>query len=117
MLDATEARRSRLRLDLLMTQIDLLYQEIVELERECPAPRLEEFEEMEAGTKPYRYEVFFLGLLGEIEVSLNEAVKALWKGYQRYNFANFRRNLRRDSRLTKRAAYIIQSPEQRRSLD
>jgi hypothetical protein len=75
MLDATEARRSRLRLDLLMTQIDVLYQEIVKLERECPAPRLEDFEEMETGTQPYRYEVFFLGLLGEIEVSLNEAIR------------------------------------------
>ena len=36
MLDATEAHRTRRRLGRLMRQIDLLYQEICELERELP---------------------------------------------------------------------------------
>src|SRR5215207_10555304 len=108
MLDATEARRSRLRLGLLMKRIDLLYQEILELERDCPAPTLEEFKAMESGMQPYCYEVFFLGLVGEIDIFLNEAVEALWKGYQCYSFSNFRTNLLRDSRLTDRAAVIIQ---------
>ena len=111
MLDASEARRSRRRLDLLMKRIDLLYQEILELERECPAPTLEEFKAMESGKQPYCYEVFFLGLVGEIDAFLNEAVEALWKGYRRYSFSNFRTNLRRDSRLTDRAAVIIQKRE------
>ena len=105
---ANEASRSRLRLGLLMKRIDVLYQEILDLERECPAPSLEEFMAMEAGTKPYSYEVFFLGLVGEIAVFLDEAVEALWKGYRRYNFSNFRTNLRCDSRLTDRAAFIVQ---------
>jgi hypothetical protein len=108
MLDATEARRSGLRLGLLMKRIDALYQEIRELERECPAPTLAEFKEMESGTRPYVYEVFFLGLVGEIGVYLDEAVEALWKGYRRYNFSNFGTNLRRDSRLRARTASIIQ---------
>lgn len=117
MLDATEAHRTRRRLGLLMRQIDLLYQEISELERECPAPPLEEFKKMESGTKPYSYEVFFLGLVGEIGVYLDEAVEALWKGYRRYNFSNFRTNLRRDSRLSERAEHIIQRREKCRSHD
>ncbi|MFL6293020.1 MAG: hypothetical protein ACJ759_19170 [Thermoanaerobaculia bacterium] len=108
MLDATEAHRTRRRLGLLMRQIDLLYQEIRQLERECPVPTLEDFKKMESGTQPYPYEVFFLGLVGEIGVYLDEAVEALWKGYRRYNFSNFRTNLRRDSRLTERVASIIQ---------
>ena len=107
MLDASEARRTRRRLDLLMKQIEALYQEICELERECPAPTIEEFKEMESGARPYGYEVFFLGLVGEIAVYLDEAVEALWKGYRRYDFSNFRRNLSRDSRLSGRAAYTI----------
>jgi hypothetical protein len=96
-----------------MKQIDALYQEICELERECPAPALADFREMESGARPYGYEVFFLGLVGEIGVYLDEAVEALWKGYRRYNFSNFRTNLRRDSRLSDRAAYIIQRRESR----
>ena len=32
------------------------------------APTLEEFKKMESGTQPYPYEVFFLGLVGEIGV-------------------------------------------------
>jgi hypothetical protein len=57
------------------------------------------------------YEVFFLGLVGEIAVFLDEAVEALWKGYRSYNFFNFRTNLRRDSRLTERAGFIIEQRE------
>ena len=117
MVDATEAGRTRRRLGLLMKQVDALYQEICELERDCPGPTLEEFKKMESGTRPYAYEVFFLGLVGEIAVYLDEAVEALWKGYRRYNFSNFRRNLRRDSRLSQRAGYIIQEREQSRSRD
>ena len=117
MLSATEAHRTRRRLVRLMRQIDLLYREICELERECPAPALEEFKKMESGTQPYPYEVFFLGLVGEIGVFLDEAVEALWKGYRRYNFFNFRTNLSRDSRLTDRVAFIIQLREECRSHD
>jgi hypothetical protein len=100
-----------------MKQIDDLYQEIREMERECPAPTPGEFREMQTGTRPYRYEVFFLGLVGEIAVFLDEAVEALWKGYRRYNFSNFHINLSRDSRLTERAAEILQWRERSRSLD
>src|SRR5689334_352213 len=85
MLDAAEARRTRRRLDFLMKQIDELYQEILERERKCPAPTLGEFKEMDSGARPYRYEVFFLGLVGEIGDCLNEAIKALWKGYRSRN--------------------------------
>lgn len=78
-------------------------------------PLLSEFKEMESGARRYGYEVFFLGLVGEIAFYLDEAVEALWKGYRRHGFSNFRRNLSRDSRLSERAAYIIQRREQ--SLD
>jgi len=81
------------------------------------APTLEEFKKMESGTQPYPYEVFFLGLVGEIGVVLDEAVEALWKGYRRYNFFNFRTNLSRDSRLTERVAFIVQWREKCRSHD
>jgi hypothetical protein len=114
MLDAIGARRSRLRLGRLMKRIDALYQEILELERECPAPTLDEFKAMDSGKRPYCYEVFFLGLVGEIDVYLNEAVEALWKGYRHYNFSNFTRNLNRDSRLSERAARIIRDRESER---
>lgn len=78
-------------------------------------PLLSEFKEMESGARRHGYEVFFLGLVGEIAFYLDEAVEALWKGYRRHGFSNFRRNLSRDSRLSERAAYIIQRREQ--SLD
>ena len=107
MMDAKEARRNVLRLNRIMRQIDPLYQRICELKRECPAPTAEEFAAMQAEREPYSYEVFFLGLLGEIEFHLDEAVEALWKGYRRYGYSNFHRNLSRDCRLSDRAAQIV----------
>lgn len=110
-MDAKEARRYVLRLNRIMRQIDPLYQKIRELKRECPAPTAAEFAAMEAGTQPYSYEVFLLGLLGEIEFYLDEAVEALWKGYRRYNFKSFRRNLIRHSQLADKAAQVIRFRE------
>ena len=52
MVDATEAGRTRRRLGLLMKQVDALYQEICDLERDSPAPTFEEFKKMDSGTRP-----------------------------------------------------------------